>query len=260
MPAGPPVEDERRATADGRLLLVRHGESVLNAADCFTGRLDVPLTPVGVAQAHDAARLIADAGFSVDVVIASPMVRSRQTAEIIAGELHIPSKRVETAVELVERDYGALTGMPKARALAMLGPEEYTRVRRTLDGTPPPAEPGPLPTSWPLFEAAGVLPPAGSGEPLAAVVDRQRPWWEAARRRLAAGAGFLVVAHGNSLRALCLLVDHLSDREVQALNLPTCQPLLYRVHGGRGEPRGGHYLDLWNAHRQAARISWEGGT
>lgn len=260
MSAGPPGDDERRATTDGQLLLVRHGESALNAAGCFTGRLDVPLTAVGLAQAHEAARLIVHAGCRVDVVITSPMLRSRQTAEIIAAELHVPSGLVETAVELIERDYGALTGMPKARALAALGPEEYARVRRTLDGTPPPAEPGRLPTTWPTFEAAGVLRPAGSGEPLAAVVDRLRPWWEATRRRLSEGADVLVVAHGNSLRALCLLVDHLSDREVQALNLPTGQPLLYRVHDGHGEPRGGHYLDLWNAHSQAARISWEGGT
>lgn len=260
MPSVAPADGPPCVTTRGRLLLVRHGESALNAADCFTGRLDVPLTPAGAAQARQAARLVAASGYPVGAVLTSPMLRARQTAEIIAAELQVPADHVETAVELVERDYGVLTGMPRAQALAQLGPTEYTRLRRTLEGAPPRAAPWELPSGWTTYEAPGVLARAGSGEPLTAVVSRLRPWWQATLRMLQAGATLLVVAHGNSLRALCLVIDHLSAAEVEALNLPTAQPLMYRIRDGHAEPRGGEYLDAHHAHSQAARLAEAGGT
>lgn len=243
----------------GRLVLLRHGESVANAAKEFTGRVDVDLTAHGEEQARRAAHLLGEAGLRPDVVLTSPMLRALRTAQAVRAELDLEVPLTEQW-RLVERDYGFLTGMPKAQAREVLGPERFVSLRRTRHGRPEPLEPQ-VAAELPLFEArTGGLGPAGRGESLQDVVERVAPCWYEARALVADGAVVLVVAHGNSLRALCAVVDDLTDEEVLHLNLPQAQPLVYALEDGVPRPRGGRYLDPGTAHAVAAAIAAEGGT
>lgn len=250
------------APSGGVLVLLRHGESVHNAAQVFTGLLDVGLTERGREQAADAARLLVADGLRPDVVVTSPMVRTRRTAEVVIDVAGLDGVPVERTWRLAERDYGSLTDVPKAVARERYGPERFITVRRTLDGTPAPASAAQVAAFGPVYREPGSgLPEPGAGESLRDVVGRVRPCWESVRARVRAGERVLVVGHGNSLRALCTLVDGLAPEEVVDLNLPPAQPLRYDVDGtGAFIPRGGRYLDPATAHAHAARIAHEGGT
>nr|WP_237728206.1 2,3-bisphosphoglycerate-dependent phosphoglycerate mutase [Cellulomonas sp. APG4] len=241
---------------------MRHGESVHNAAQVFTGLLDVGLTERGREQARDAARLLVAHGLRPDVVVTSPMVRTRRTAELVIDAAGLDGVQVESTWRLAERDYGSLTDVPKAVARERYGPDRFITVRRTLDGTPAPASPAQVSAFGPVYREPGSgLPEPGAGESLRDVVGRVRPCWEDLLARVHAGERVLVVGHGNSLRALCTLVDGLAPEEVVDLNLPPAQPLRYDLDGDGGlVPRGGRYLDPATAHAHATRIAHEGGT
>lgn len=245
----------------GALVLLRHGESTANQNGTFTGLLDVPLTARGEEQARRAGRLLASHGVMPDLVVTSTLQRSLHTADLVSDVL---GRDISTTAvwELNERNYGALTGMTKAAALAALGRAEYTRLRRSRDGRPSPM---PLVAWFALRQSPALrgLPRTAvrRTESLSDVIARIRP---VLRNRLlpavTAGRTVLVVAHGNSLRALCACIDGLSDAELADLNLPTGQPLLYRPNGaGSLQPRGGEYLDP-AAHHAAALVAAEGGT
>lgn len=251
----------RVTTRPGTLVVVRHGESTLNAAQRFTGRLDVDLSAAGVEQAHTAAALMQVHGVRPDLVVSSPMLRARRTAAVIRSDLGLTTVPSALSWRLVERDYGCLTGMAKHRARLLLGPEGFMSMRRTLHGTPPPAPPDTVAPSDCYVEPATGLSPAGAGESLHDVIGRVAPSWDRTVPVLRRGSTVLVVAHGNSLRALCALVDGLDEREVQDLNLPPGHPLVYAVAAdGRATPRGGRFLDPATARRAAAQIAGEGGT
>ncbi len=245
----------------GRLILLRHGQSTANAAGTFTGLLDVPLTAVGEAQATQAGKVLRDAGERPDLVLTSTLRRAVHTVDLVTDALRLDVP-VEQLWQLGERNYGALTGMTKSRARRELGDTQFQLLRRSLHGRPPA-----MPLSlWfslrmsPAFRRAPVKA-VGRTESLADVVTRIRPVLHARiMPALVDGQTVLVVAHGNSLRALCLLLDALTEAEVEALNLPTGQPLMYRLESGRGfVPRGGDYLDP-SAGEAAARVALEGGT
>lgn len=248
-------------TRPGLLVVVRHGESTLNAAQRFTGRMDVDLSDAGVEQAHAAAALIRDGGAVPDVLVSSPMLRARRTAEVIRTDLGLTDVPLDLSWRLVERDYGCLTGLAKHHARELLGPEGFMSMRRTLHGTPPSADPDEA-ASWDCYAVPGSeLSRAGAGESLHDVIARVAPWWADMAPVLGRGGTVLVVAHGNSLRALCALIDDLDELEVQDLNLPPGHPLVYDVASdGRATPRGGRYLDPSSAHRAAEQIAREGGT
>lgn len=245
----------------GRLLLLRHGESTANAAGTFTGILDVALTPRGAEQAEAAGALLRRADIIPDLTLTSTLQRTVHTAELVSDVLgrDIPT---EALWQLNERNYGALTGMTKADARAALCEVAFTSIRRSRTGRPP-AMPA---RTWLELRSASALrglPVAAvrRTESLADVIDRVRPvltrWIVPALR---AGRTVLVVAHGNSLRALCVVVDGLTDPELEGLNLPTGQPLLYRLQpDGNLSPRGGAFLDP-AAHDAAALVAAEGGT
>jgi 2,3-bisphosphoglycerate-dependent phosphoglycerate mutase len=248
-------------STNGTLVLVRHGESTANAAHQFTGLIDVDLTDLGVRQAREAARLLDLESIVPDVVFISPLARARRTAEVIAGELGIEDMPVVASWRLEARDYGSLSGQVKHEVSERYGPELYFVWRRTLLGRPPAA----LPEQVAGWKLVSTRPPGtdapGVGETLQDVIDRVRPCWdEELVPLLRSGRCVLVVAHGNSLRALCSIVDDLSGPEVEELNIPACQPLRYDVtSGGQPVPRGGRYLDVGSAHAAAAEIAAEGG-
>ena len=245
----------------GTLVLLRHGESELNAAGVFTGLLDVGLSERGRDQARRAARLLAAAGILPQRVWTSPMRRAVATTEEVVRELGLDAALVAPSWRLAERDYGSLTGVPKTAARERYGPEGYVTVRRTLDGSPGPATEAER-ARWPVapyVEEGSGLPEPGSGETLREVVDRVAPVWPRLRADLEAGRTLLVVGHGNSLRGLCLVLHDLAPQEVEELNIPPGQPLVSTWSDGALRPRGGRYLDE-AAHAEARRIAAEGGT
>jgi 2,3-bisphosphoglycerate-dependent phosphoglycerate mutase len=256
----------------GRLVLLRHGESTANAEGSFTGQRDVDLSDLGVEQSHEAAALLAAEGIRPDVVVTSDMLRARRTAALVLADLRDVEAPVLASWRLNERDYGVLTGMPKRDVRERFGAERFHTWRWTLHGTPPP-----MPQEQraavefvergtdvgDAAEPAGPRPAApGEGESLHDVVVRVRPLWQGLLLdRLRAGQNVLVVGHGNSLRALCAIVDDLGDAELEELNLPTAQPIVYDVgQDGTASPRGGRYLDPDRAVLAAIRIAFEGGT
>ena len=254
------------AAGDPRLVLLRHGESVLNAGGVFTGLLDVRLTPAGEEQVGVAARLLAERGLRPGLIVTPPMLRALRTPELLlaglaardAVDADVP--RVVTW-RLCERDYGALTGLAKADARALLGEHDFFALRRTIDGRPPPAS-AQQRAAWPATPVAdrGPLMP-GAGESLADVIGRVTPVWTGTiRPALASGTLVVVVAHGNSLRALASTMEQLTAEETERLNIPAGHPLAYGFDGARPTPPGGRYLDARAGLIAAERVAAEGGT
>jgi 2,3-bisphosphoglycerate-dependent phosphoglycerate mutase len=246
----------------GTLVLLRHGESEFNAAQVFTGLLDVDLTPRGEEQAREAGLLLRTHDLLPDVVLTSPMQRCARTTDLVRESGGLDGVPVTRSWRLAERDYGNLTGVPKHEAKVRLGAAGYITVRRTLDGAPSPATEEQA-TSWPAAaytEPGSGLPSPGSSESLRDVIGRVAPLWDDVRDLLVGARTVLVVGHGNSLRALCAVIDELSPAEVQDLNLPPGEPLVYRWTADGLTPRGGRYLDPDDALAAAARIAHEGGT
>lgn len=240
------------------LVLLRHGESAANVAGIFTGVLDEPLTARGVAEARRATTLLGDAELAIGSVLCSTMQRARATADIVARAL--PGRLVMLEDwRLNERNYGALTGRSKAEVLQEFGEQQFLTWRRSVDVAPPPMTPM---QRTQLAATARLHPGLGSTESLRDVIVRVRACYEERiGPAIAAGRRLLVVAHGNSLRALCVVLDRLTDEAVGNLNLPTGQPLVYRFErADRPETPGGTYLDPAAAIPAAAAIAREGGT
>lgn len=221
----------------GTLVMLRHGQSAANASGLFTGASDSPLTQSGRVEAAKAARLIRASIPHPDAVVSSTLNRALDTATIVR-DAWAPPVEITIDGRLDERDYGVLTGMSKSAVRERWGDEWFLRWRRSVRIAPP------------------------GGESLAEVIVRVRDLWtETLVPLLHRGGTAIVVAHGNSLRALCAVVDGLSDDEVQELNIPTGQPLLYRIHvNGRPDLRGGLYLDPDRALAAAQTLTKEGGT
>ena len=244
----------------GSLMLVRHGESAANALGLFTGVLDVGLTPHGEQASLDAAARLRGTGWRPDLVLASELARSWHTADIIAAAV---GGRVEREWRLVERSYGALTGYRKRDVAERHGQELFLHWRRSYTGRPDPL-PERLVRLWRSLPPFDRLPPQAlpPTESRGAVVERGRPLWTGRRGpALRDALTVLVAAHGNSLRALCGLVDGLTAEELRELNLPNARPLLYELGPDlRPRVRGGRYLDPHLAAHEAAEIAAQGGT
>lgn len=246
----------------GTLILLRHGESVLNAQGRLTGLLDPRLSSTGLGEAAHASMMIASAGLLPEFIFTSTLTRATDTAGITARLLGLETVPAR-AWQLNERNYGALTGRSKAELWAEFGPDVVHYWRRTLYGAPPPMEDEDLGRLRKTPALSGL--PAGAvraTESLCQVGQRVKDFWHSTLRPLLfQGKSVLCVAHGNSLRALCLLLDGLDEAELEALNIPTGQPLVYRFDT-RGRPllRGGRYLDPPAAYAAADRLSAEGGT
>ncbi|MGB3411861.1 MAG: phosphoglyceromutase [Microthrixaceae bacterium] len=214
-----------------QLVLLRHGESEWNKLNLFTGWYDCDLTEAGVAEAGAAAQMMADASFAPDVLHTSLQVRAIRTANLALdgiGRLWIPVRR---SWRLNERHYGDLTGANKAETTAKYGADKVHVWRRSYDVPPPPISPDNRfnPNSDVRYAD---LPPEliPQSECLADVVDRMLPYWfDSIVPDLQAGKQVLVVAHGNSLRALVKHLDGISDDEITGLNIPTGVPLRYEL-------------------------------
>ncbi len=227
------------------LILLRHGESLWNAENLFTGWVDVDLSDQGKAEARRAGELLKQEGLLPDVLHTSLLRRAISTANStldVADRHWIPVRR---SWRLNERHYGALQGLDKAATRDKYGDDQFMLWRRSFDTPPPPIEPDDT------YSQAGDPRYADLGDELPAteclkdVIARMLPYWESdITPDLAAGQVVLVVAHGNSLRALVKHLDNISDDDITGLNIPTGIPLVYELDADFGPVQaGGRYLD-----------------
>jgi 2,3-bisphosphoglycerate-dependent phosphoglycerate mutase len=227
------------------LILLRHGESEANAGNSFSGWLDVPLSERGRAEAARAGALLVERGITPAAVHTSVLVRAVDTADIVMARFG-GAGPIRRSWRLNERHYGALQGRGRAEIRARYGDAQFARWRRSYDAAPPPL-PVDDPASPRRDPRYADVPPGDlpASESLADVRRRLVPYWaESIAPDLAAGATVLVVAHSNSLRALCMYLDRLTPAEVESLNIPTGVPLRYWLGQDRCPvPRSGRYLD-----------------
>ena len=242
------------------LVLLRHGESEWNARNLFTGWVDVDLTDQGRAEAVQGGEMLTREGLLPDVVHTSVLRRAISTANLAldtADRHWIPVRR---DWRLNERHYGALQGKDKKQTLAQFGEEQFMLWRRSYDTPPPPIARGDefSQEGDPRYAGLGGQMPAT--ECLKDVVTRLVPYWDNdIRTDLDAGRMVLVVAHGNSLRALVKHLDGISDDDIVALNIPTGMPLVYELDDALTPlTRGGRYLDPEAAAAAAAAVANQG--
>ena len=213
------------------LILLRHGQSEWNRSNQFTGWYDCDLTDDGEAEARRSADHLGAAGLLPDLVHTSLQKRAIRTAVLCLealDRLWIPVRR---SWRLNERHYGDLTGLDKAETRRLHGDEQLHAWRRGYR-TPPPPISDDNPYNPNTSAAYATLPPelVPRAECLADVVERMLPYWyDAIVPDLQAGATVLVAAHGNSLRALCKHLDHISEDDIPELNIPTGMPLRYEL-------------------------------
>jgi 2,3-bisphosphoglycerate-dependent phosphoglycerate mutase len=228
------------------LIMIRHGESEWNDKGLFTGWVDVRLSERGRTEAAQAGQQLAEAGLRPEIMHTSVLSRAIETANIALDVADLAWLPVRRSWRLNERHYGALQGKDKAQTRQEYGDEQFMLWRRSYDVPPPP-----LPDDDPLSQASdpryALLPPEllPRTECLRDVLARMLPYWyDAIVPDLAAGRVTLVVAHGNSLRAMVKHLDGVSDTEIAELNIPTGMPLVYELdeHFRPVQP-GGRYLD-----------------
>ena len=210
-----------------KLILTRHGESVWNAENKFTGWVDVDLSKKGILEAEKSGQIIKDLSIKIDVSYTSYLKRAIKTLTTILKFNNLDLK-FNTAWQLNERHYGSLTGLNKDETKKKVGEAQFKLYRRSWDTAPPPLEEkseyqnlfSPLNTSIPL----GMTP---FTESLKSTYDRVVPFYEnEIKKNLAEGKNILISAHGNSLRALCKHLFNISDTKINELEIPTGNPLM----------------------------------
>ena len=213
------------------LVFIRHGQSEWNAKNLFTGWRDVPLSKQGLAEAAAAGRKLKEHGYQFDIAFTSVLTRAVKTCNIVleeSGQLFVP--QVKTW-RLNERHYGALQGLNKQQTAEKYGEEQVRIWRRSYDVLPP------LLDRDDEFSAhndrryahlpADAVP---DGENLKVTLERVLPFWhDQIAPAVLAGRRVLVAAHGNSLRALAKHIERISDADIMALEIPTGQPLVYKL-------------------------------
>jgi 2,3-bisphosphoglycerate-dependent phosphoglycerate mutase len=212
-----------------KLVLLRHGESIWNLEDKFTGWTDVDLSERGIAEAQEAGKTLKEKGYLFDVAFTSVLKRAIRTLWLVLDEMDLMWIPVHRDWRLNERHYGALQGLNKAELSVKVGEERVHRWRRSYDVRPPALEktdkryPGNDPKYRGLSE--NELPLT---ESLKDTVARFVPYWhEVLAPTLKSGKRAIVSAHGNSLRAVVKYLDNIGDDEIANVNIPTGIPLVY---------------------------------
>lgn len=228
------------------LVLLRHGESTWNKENRFTGWTDVPLTDTGILEAQAAADLLRHEGYVFDCAFASVLSRAIKTMWIVLERLDLMWIPTLASWRLNERHYGALQGLNKAETAARHGVDQTQLWRRSYGIAPPALSPDdprhPARDARYARVAPAELPLTESLEDTTA---RVLPFWDQAiTPAIRRGERVLISAHGNSLRALVMHLDHLSEEQIVSLNIPTGVPLVYELdehlssvqHGYLGDP------------------------
>ena len=227
------------------LILLRHGESEWNAKNLFTGWVDVHLSAKGEAEAARGGKLLLERNLLPDVVHTSLLRRAIHTSQLALDSCDRHWIPVRRSWRLNERHYGALQGKDKKETLAKYGEEQFKLWRRSYDVPPPPIEENDPYSQANDARYADLGKDLPVTECLKDVVARMMPYWqESIIPDLKAGKRVLVTAHGNSLRALVMHLDSISEADIAELNIPTGIPLLYNL-GADFKPvkKGGEYLD-----------------
>ncbi|MCP5242977.1 MAG: 2,3-diphosphoglycerate-dependent phosphoglycerate mutase [Burkholderiales bacterium] len=214
-----------------KIVLLRHGESIWNKENRFTGWTDVDLTPKGIEEAKNAGRLLREAGFTFDIAYTSVLKRAIRTLWITLDIMDLMWLPIHNTWRLNERHYGALQGLNKAETAAKFGDEQVLIWRRSYDTRPPE-----LGIDDERYPGADIryknlnqteLPRT---ECLRDTVARFLPYWkEFIAPQVQSGKKVIITAHGNSLRALVKYLDNISDQEILSRNIPTGIPLIYEL-------------------------------
>ena len=213
------------------LVMIRHGESVWNKANLFTGWTDVELSENGWNEAHQGGRLLKEEGLSFDICYTSYLKRAIHTASAVLGELDEEWIPIVKDWRLNERHYGALQGLNKAETAAKYGAEQVRIWRRSFDIQPPALDPADErnPALQKMYRNVEktLLPLT---ESLKDTIARVVPYYEnVIKKDMEAGRNVLIAAHGNSLRALVKYLDGISDDDIVGINIPTGVPLVYEL-------------------------------
>ena len=229
--------------AISKLVLLRHGESLWNKENRFTGWTDVDLSEKGVEEAHRAGNILKKEGYTFEIAFNSVLKRATRTLWITLDEMDLMWLPVVNSWRLNERHYGALQGLNKSETAKKYGDEQVLIWRRSYDTRPPALEktderyPGRDPRYSELDEKELPLT-----ECLKDTVARFLPFWhETIAPTIKSGKRVLISAHGNSLRALVKYLDNISDEEIVKLNIPTGVPLVYEL-GDDLKPIKHYYL------------------
>ena len=234
------------------LILIRHGESMWNKENRFTGWTDVGLTERGAEEALLAGRVLTDKGYTFDVAYTSLLKRAIKTLWIVLEEMNLMWIPVHHSWRLNERHYGALQGLNKAETAERFGREQVMRWRRSYDISPPPLSKDDerYPSKDPRYLS---LKPEEIplSESLKDVLIRFLPYWHGVLApAIHDGKRVLIVAHGNSLRALVKFLDKISDEKIFELNIPTGIPLVYELKDDLTPIRSFYISDQTNAERR----------
>ena len=210
-----------------KLILTRHGQSVWNAENRFTGWVDVDLSDKGIKEAEKSGELIKKLNIKIDISYTSYLKRAIRTLTTILKKNNLPLK-FNTAWQLNERHYGSLTGLNKEETRKKIGDDQFKKYRRSWNIAPPPMKENskylenfsPLNNSIPV----GMSP---FTESLKDTYDRVIPFFDTEiKKNLLIGKNILISAHGNSLRALCKYIFKISDTKINELEIPTGNPLI----------------------------------
>lgn len=245
-----------------QLVLLRHGESDWNLQNRFTGWTDVDLSARGEKEAHDAGALLRAEGFVFDIAFTSVLKRAIRTLNIVLDEMDLAWIPVEKTWRLNERHYGDLQGLNKEETAKKFGEDQVKIWRRSFSTPPPPLDPSD-PRSARHDPRYAALSPAEvpPGESLKDTIARMMPAWETQiAPAIRAGKRVVVAAHGNSLRALVMHLDSMSESEILEFNIPTGAPLVYDLDENL-RSRGRRYLgDASAVAARAAAVAAQGAT
>jgi 2,3-bisphosphoglycerate-dependent phosphoglycerate mutase len=236
-----------------KLVLLRHGQSFWNLENRFTGWTDIGLTEQGVEEAHSAGKLLREGGYVFDVAYTSVLRRAIKTLWIALEELGQEWLPVTRAWELNERHYGALQGLNKGETAEKFGEAQVKIWRRSYDTPPPALEP--TDERHPRFDPryASLTPEQlPATESLKITLERVLPYWHGTvAPAIQSGKRLLIVAHGNSIRALVKYLDNISEADITELNIPTGVPLVYELDESL-KPIKNYYLGDADAIAKAA--------
>lgn len=226
-----------------KIVLMRHGQSVWNLENRFTGWTDVDLTPQGMAEARYAGKVLRGAGFTFDLAYSSVLKRAIRTMWITLDEMNLMWIPVVCDWRLNERHYGSLQGFNKAETAARYGEQRVHEWRRSYDVAPAPLEHNDPRASFRDSHYANLLPEQiPLTESLKDTVARVMPLWhDSIAPEIRAGKRILICAHGNSLRGLIKELEGMSDQDITRLNIPTGQPLVYELDADL-KPLRSYYL------------------
>lgn len=243
-----------------KLVLVRHGESEWNKENRFTGWADVDLSDKGRLEAKQAGDLLKKEGFIFDLAYTSVLKRAANTLSSVLMRLDQSELPVEASWKLNERHYGALQGLDKAETAKKYGEEQVKQWRRGFAISPPELkkEDERYPGHDPRYAAllSHELPLT---ESLASTIERVIPYWQQViKPRVTEGKRVIIVAHGNSLRALVKYLDNMSEEAIMELNIPTAVPLVYELDKDL-KPIKHYYLgDSEEIAKKAAAVAHQG--